>query len=203
MQAPFVGMFASLSSGWASTTGRYWPQWEINKVSFPRTQRRIANSRIEPEVSNLSITIPTLYHWAIAAIRIVKAYLIVKYKNSVIAKFALSFTAQIHRGKTYHFKDKIQIFPCFFISIQFFKRRSTPQSSFHIVFFQFQDFIAILLRFFPFFQPQVRQGAIIDRGSCTNQTNATRVVSQSLLKITYKINKLIKTLFINQFLWSV
>ena len=31
-------------------------------VSFPRTQQRIASSRIEPGVSNLSITKPTLYH---------------------------------------------------------------------------------------------------------------------------------------------
>ena len=32
------------------------------KVFFPKTQRRIASSGIEPGVSNLSITSPTLYY---------------------------------------------------------------------------------------------------------------------------------------------
>ena len=32
------------------------------KVSFPGTQRRIASSRIEPGVSNLATTTPTLYY---------------------------------------------------------------------------------------------------------------------------------------------
>ena len=56
---PFQVLFASLLSGWATTTGRL---LGLNgnkcKVSFPRTQRRIASSGIEPGVSSFSIANP-------------------------------------------------------------------------------------------------------------------------------------------------
>ena len=37
------------------------PMENLRKMSFPRTQWRVAGSRIEPWVSNLSITTPMLY----------------------------------------------------------------------------------------------------------------------------------------------
>ena len=65
----FLVLLASLLSGWTTTTGRLLgPNGDKRKVSFPRTQRRIARTRIEPGVSNqFSITSPTLHHWATAA----------------------------------------------------------------------------------------------------------------------------------------
>ena len=50
-------------SGFAMATGKLLdPVGITRKMSFPRTRRRIPNAGIEPGVSNLSITSPTLYH---------------------------------------------------------------------------------------------------------------------------------------------
>ena len=38
-----------------------------HQVSFPKTQQRIASSRIEPRESSFTMTISTLYHWSITA----------------------------------------------------------------------------------------------------------------------------------------
>ena len=55
--ALFWVLFARISSGWATTTGKLLDPVGIRrKMSFPTTRRRIAEAGIEPEVSNVSIT---------------------------------------------------------------------------------------------------------------------------------------------------
>ena len=64
----FRVLFASLFSGWATTTVGYLPTMgNKRKVYFSRTQRRIASAEIEQETFKLSITNPMLFQWAFAA----------------------------------------------------------------------------------------------------------------------------------------
>jgi len=57
-----AALFACISSGWATTTGRLLgpKMWNSIKCLSPRTQRRATASKVEPRFRNLSITNPAL-----------------------------------------------------------------------------------------------------------------------------------------------
>ena len=71
---PFWFLLASLSSGWATKTGKvFGPDEKLAIRGFPKTQRRIFTSRIQPRDSNHSIIKLTFYRLSscCAAVRFV------------------------------------------------------------------------------------------------------------------------------------
>ena len=99
----FGVLFASLSSGWATTTVDCWPQLEISVRSLSRIQRSISSSRIEPAVSNLSITSSTFYHWAIAAVSLI-IIIIIECFNSSSRSVSPTITTFVFVTKRLRFK---------------------------------------------------------------------------------------------------